>query len=162
MDSNPFYELIKERLIDIDEKELFNDVDNGVSVKETEKTMTYFWIRIYLKEEATDVLPGDPYRMSYKEEENLDITFSTYGRKNERSSSDDDGQVAEYVTEEDKKCLIFLVDEEKIRHNSEDIPFVRTLFRSSPWFEYQVYRRNELSFTNLRTGITHEYVDANL
>ena len=51
-----------------------------------------------------------------------------------------------------------MVDEEEMK--SEKIPFIRTLFKTSTFFEYQVYRREELTFTNTRTLQSCEYVDS--
>jgi hypothetical protein len=163
MNNTSLYESIVNMIKGIDDEEVksFRYEGEATTVKEVEKTMTYFWIRIFLKEECESITPGDMVDMSYKEE-NLEVIFSSYGRKNTRSSSEIDDEVTEYVHEEDKKCLIFLVDEDKIRKDSEDIPFIRTLFRSSPWFELQVYRREELVFKNRKTGVVYEYVGADL
>jgi hypothetical protein len=163
INTTSLYESIVNMIKGIDDKTLSSIEKEGdaVSVKETEKTMTYFWIRIFLKEECGVITPGDLVDVTYQDEK-LEVIFSSYGRENTRSSSEIDDEVTEYVHEEDKKCLIFLVDEDKIRKDSEDIPFIRTLFRSSPWFELQVYRREELVFKNRKTGEVYEYVGADL
>jgi hypothetical protein len=49
-----------------------------------------------------------------------------------------------------------MVDEEIIKH-SDEIPFIRTLFKVSEHYQEQVYQRDDLTFTNLRTSEKVEY-----
>lgn len=56
-----------------------------------------------------------------------------------------------------KKILCLMIDENDLK-TRKDIPFIRTLFKTSPFYEHQVIRRDELKFTNLRTSISVEYV----
>ena len=62
------------------------------------------------------------------------------------------------ISEDDPKVAILMIDEEEIQ-NGEHIPFIRTLFKISKHFEYQVYRRDELVFKNERSGQSLEYID---
>ena len=61
-----------------------------------------------------------------------------------------------------KKLTGALSEEELIKDNNLSIerPFIRSLFKDSPYFDYQIYRREELTFTNKRTGEIYEYLDA--
>ena len=60
------------------------------------------------------------------------------------------------ATDDDPLCLCLMVDEEIIK-KSEDIPFIRTLFKVSDHYQEQVYHRDELTFTNTRTSKKVEY-----
>ena len=51
-----------------------------------------------------------------------------------------------------------IIDENEINTRA-DIPFIRTLFKISKFYEFQVIRRSDLVFTNIRTGVSPEYVD---
>jgi hypothetical protein len=49
--------------------------------------------------------------------------------------------------------------DEGIINSSNEIPFIRTLFKSGRFYEEQVYRRSDLLFVNERTGKTLDYFD---
>ena len=51
-----------------------------------------------------------------------------------------------------------MVNEDNVQ-NSTEIPFIRSLFKVSRHYQFQVYRREELTFTNERTGCKIEYYD---
>ena len=70
---------------------------------------------------------------------------------------DNDGLV-NWNSEENKKVLCLMVDQDKINKGT-DIPFIRTLFKSSIHYQYQLMRREELLFINNRTGETLDYFD---
>ena len=55
-----------------------------------------------------------------------------------------------------------MVDEERINYNSDDIPFIRKLFRIGRWYEYEIVRRTELILTNDRTEVKLDYYDIEL
>ena len=52
-----------------------------------------------------------------------------------------------------------MVDEERINYESDDIPFLRKLFRISRHYEYELVRRSELTLTNKRTEEQIDYYD---
>jgi len=154
-----YQELILQQIKSIDTKELSDvnlDYADTISIKEVEKQKIYFWIRLYLKEEMSDLKIGDDFDITYtKSGETLSGKFIAFGKKN--LNRDLDNVIVNYEPEDNPKCLCIMVDEEEMK--SEKIPFIRTLFKTSTFFEYQVYRREELTFTNTRTLQTCEYVD---
>jgi len=154
-----YQELILQQIKSIDTKELSDlnlDYADTISIKEVEKQKIYFWIRLYLKEEMSDLKIGDDFDIIYtKSGETLTGKFIAFGKKN--LNRDLDNVIVNYDPEDNPKCLCIMVDEEEMK--SEKIPFIRTLFKTSTFFEYQVYRREELTFTNTRTLQSCEYVD---
>jgi len=150
------YESLIEQIKGIDTGDLTDDVKDEVITKEIEKQKVYYWIRLYLKEEMSDLKIGDDFDITYtKSCETLSGKFIAFGKKN--LNRDLDNVIVNYDPEDNPKCLCIMVDEEEMK--SEKIPFIRTLFKTSTFFEYQVYRREELTFTNTRTLQTCEYVD---
>ncbi len=51
-----------------------------------------------------------------------------------------------------------MIDEGYV-NTSNDIPFIRTLFKSGRYYEESVYRRSELVFINDKTGKYLDYFD---
>ena len=101
---------------------------------------------------------GDNFKIKYLSSgEELITKFICFGKKNSFKDSNDFEQI-QITAEDDNKCLCLMVDEQEIQ-TSEDIPFIRSLFRISKHFQYQVYKREELVFTNTRTGQSVEYID---
>jgi hypothetical protein len=49
--------------------------------------------------------------------------------------------------------------DEKMVNNNDDIPFIRTLFKTGNHYEYQLMKRDELLFINDRNGIFLDYFD---
>jgi hypothetical protein len=140
----------------IDEKSTSNMVDNKPTTKIIESQKIYIWIRVYLKEEV-DVIEGDEYKMEYiPSGENLMTKFVSFGKKNLNKNHQD--QIINFDPEVDKKILCLMVDENEI-NTKKDIPFIRTLFKTSRFYDYQVIRRSDLTFTNQRNGECPEYID---
>ncbi len=139
----------------IDTKKLSDDITTPeVSIIETQKI--YLWIRLYLKEEV-DIIDGDDYIMEYSPSgENIIAKFISYGKKN--LHRDELDQIVNFDPEVDKKVLCLMVDENEI-NTRKDIPFIRTLFKVSKFYEFQVIRRSDLTFKNLRTNIIVDYID---
>lgn len=155
---DPIYDLIVQQVKSIDRQDLSDDVDQGPKSNQLEKQMVYIWIRLYIKEEVSDLKEGDNYTITYLESgEKLTTKFICFGKKNSFKDSDDLNQI-QMMSEDDTKCLCLMVNEEEIQ-TSEEIPFIRTLFKTSKHFEYQVYRRDDLEFRNDRTGQMVEYID---
>ena len=150
------YDQLIEQIKGIDTVELTDDVSSDPVLKEIEKQKVYYWIRLYLKDELEDIKPGDDFEICYKMSgEKLMAKFIAFGKKN--LNRDLDNVIVNYDPEDNPKCLCLMVDEEEMF--SEKLPFIRTLFKTSQFHEFQVYRRDDLTFTNQRTGITPEYVD---
>jgi hypothetical protein len=71
---------------------------------------------------------------------------------------DHNDEIVNYNTEDDKKVLCLMVDQDTI-NKGIDIPFIRTLFKNCIHYQYQLMRREELLFINSRTGDTLDYFD---
>lgn len=156
------YELLNQaikeiKIEDIDDSQLNFDP----KVEETEKSQVFSWIRLYLKEDFENIANGDVVKIRWTSGEEVDTTFIGYNKKG--LTSDNDGIVNSDL-EDDKSGLILMVDEKEYRDPkiSEKIPFIRTLFKTSPYYEYQVYRRSDLLFIVEKTGESLEYIDVDL
>jgi hypothetical protein len=135
-------------------KDWDSNVDPGMTVIEEQKV--YIWIRLFLKEES-DVQIGDDIFMTYTPSgEKLETKFICYGKTD--MGKDRDDEIINYNPDDDKKVLCLMVDQEKINKGT-DIPFIRTLFKISVHFQYQLVKRDELVFINSRTGETLDYFD---
>lgn len=143
-----------EQIKDIDTSDIPTNVESGVpSSRVIEKQRTFIWIRVYLKEELTDIEVGDLYTITY-DDELLDCQFIAFGKSN--ILRDNDNNIINYDTDDDLKQLCMMVDQDSL---TSDIPFIRSLFRSTPYFQYQVYKRKDLVFNNTRTSENCDYID---
>ena len=150
------YESIIDQIRSIDTSKLSDKIERDTATKIVEKQKVYFWIRLYLKEELGDITPGDDFEICYTPSgEKLTTKFVAFGKKN--LNRDLDNVIVNYDPEDEPKTLCLMVDEDDMKADS--IPFIRTLFKMSSFFEFQVYRRNELTFTNKRTDFVCEYID---
>ncbi len=155
---DPIYELIVNQIKSIDRDDLSDEVEQKPQSKEIEKQMIYIWIRLYLKEESSNIKEGDDFSIKYTlSGEELKTKFICYGKKNSIKDSEFQNQI-QMTTEDDSKILCLMVSEDTIQ-NDETIPFIRTLFKVSKHFTPQVYNREDLIFTNKRTGEIFEYID---
>jgi len=122
-----------------------------------ESQKTYIWIRVFVKEE-TDAKPEDTIRIEYKPSgEFLDVKFICYAKKGHEKDSK--GEMVNYNNEDNKKELCLMVDLDKINNDSDEIPFIRSLFRIGKYYEFQLMKRDELTFTNMSSGETLDYFD---
>ena len=122
-----------------------------------EEQKVYFWIRLYLKEEDSNLVIGDDISIKWTPTgEELKTKFICYGKTG--LQKDYDEEIVNYNSEDDKKVLCLMVDEGQVNYN-EDIPFVRTLFKVGRHFEYQLVKRSELLFVNDRNGMILDYFD---
>jgi len=136
--------------------ESIGDIVTETNVKVIDDQKIFFWMRIYLKEKI-DVIEGDEFIMKYLPSgENLTVKFICYGKKNILKDHDD--EIVNYDPEDDEKVLCLMVNENEI-NTRNDIPFIRTLFKTSRFYDYQIIRRSDLTFTNIRTNETPEYID---
>ena len=83
--------------------------------------------------------------------------FITYAKSGLERDHDD--ELTNYNAEDDKKVLCLMVDEKEI-NESENIPFIRTLFKLGRHYEYQLVKRDELQFVVERNGIILDYFDS--
>jgi hypothetical protein len=158
LDYNIIYDSLVEQIKKIDSEEVSDKIDDSVDVSEIEKQKIYIWLRVYLKSEISDIKEGDDFKIEYTPSgEKLISKFIAYGKKNSIKDADDYTQI-QVNTEDDNKVLCLMVDENEIQ-NGENIPFIRTLFKTSRHFEYQVYKREQLTITNIRTNEILDYID---
>lgn len=152
-----YREQLLEQLRSIDVKDLKSNFDLVATSNVIEEQKIYFWIRLYLNEELSDIIPGDDITISWSpSDEKLVTKFICFGKNG--LEKDHNGEVANYNPEDDKRILCLMVDENYV-NLSEDIPFIRTLFKTGRHYEYQLVKRNELLFTNNRTSEILEYYD---
>ena len=135
-----------------------DDVDQGPKASQVEKQMVYIWIRLYIKEELSDIKEGDDFTIRYDlTGEELKTKFICFGKKNSFKDAEDFNQI-QMTEEDDTKILCLMINEDEIQIG-EGIPFLRTLFKISKHYTLQVYNREDLVFTNVRTGQDVEYID---
>ena len=130
------------RQVDLDKID-FNSEDFSPRSQVKEKQKVYFWIRVYLKEEMT-IEPGTELTLTYNPTvEQVNCKFICYAKKGSEKNANED--VINYNSEDDKKVLCLMVDSERIDVYSDDIPFLRTLFRISKWYRPSLIRILELT-----------------
>lgn len=128
-----------------------------ISTKILEEQKVYFWIRLFLKEENSNLQIGDDINIKYLPSgEKLQTKFICYGKEGLQKNVED--EIVNFNPEDDKKTLCLMIDE-KIVNTSDEIPFIRTLFKNGRFYEYQLVRRDELIFENGRTCETLDYFD---
>ena len=120
--------------IDIDKVD-FSNSDFKPKSSIIEKQKVFFWIRLYLKEENSSINPNDIIVMKYlRSGEELETKFICYAKTT--LNKDSQGEIVNYDTEDDKKVLCLMVDSDKINYDDGSIPFIRTLFKTSRFYEY--------------------------
>ena len=148
------YEQIFNEIKKIDTKNLNDDADKKAQTNIVEEQKIYFWIRLFIKEEENkQVEKGDKIFITWKPTgEQLETQFLTYGKVGLDKNHED--EINEYVNEEDPKILCLMVDINKV-NNNDDIPFIRTLFKSGNHYEYQLMKRNQLLFLHKDEAIDY-------
>lgn len=144
-----YKENIVEQIKSIDlEKVDYSNVDFKPRNQIVEKQKIYFWIRIYLHEEI-QIQPNTDVTIKYLVSgESITTKFICYAKQGVQKNMDEN--VINYNPEEDKRILCLMVDSERIDANSNDIPFIRCLFKISRWYSPQILKLSELeiSFEN--------------
>ncbi len=132
-----------QQLIDLDlEKINFSDEDFSPRTEIKEKQKIYYWIRVYLREEL-NIKENTDVKITYVDSgETLECKFVCYGKKG--AEMDNDG-IVRFNPDENKKCLCFVVDSDRINDNSDDIPYIRTLFSISKYYTPQIFSVNMLN-----------------
>lgn len=152
-----YVEQLLEQLKSIDTTDLSDDVSKDAVSTVFEEQKTYFWIRLYLKEESNNINIGDEIIIRYTPSgEEVGTIFSAYGKKGLEKNHQD--ELTNYNPEDDKKVICLMIDE-KVVNFSEEIPFIRTLFKIGYHYEYQLVKRDELIFINKRTDEILDYFD---
>lgn len=151
------YEQLQEQVKNIDTSDMSDDVSNEVISTVTEEQKIYFWTRLYLREENPNIEIGDDILIAYTPSgEELKTKFICYEKKGLGKEQTDD--VTSYNTEEDKKTLCLMIDSKEVNY-SEEIPFIRTLFKTGYHYEYQLVKRDELIFVLEKSGMILDYFD---
>lgn len=146
-----------EAIKSLDTEGLSDEIEIVSTSKVVEDQKIYFWIRLYLTEEDSNIQIGDDISITFNPSgEELITKFICYGKSGLQRDHND--QVINYNPEDDKKVLCLMVDEKEVNY-SEDIPFIRTLFKTGRHYEYQLVRRDELIFINKRNGFILDYYD---
>jgi hypothetical protein len=163
MDVNYEYLIDQAKKLELDKID-FENSDYDKIYKKEDKQKVYFWIRVYLSKESK-IEPGDIVTMKYiTTGEELETIFICYAKKGTGHIDYEDGEpvVTNYNAEDDTKCLCLMVDEERINYNSDDIPFIRKLFRIGRYYEYELVKRSELILTIDKTEEKLDYYDIEL
>ena len=109
-----------------------------------QKQKTYFWIRLYIKNEI-DIKPETKINIVFNDgEEKLETYFMYFGKKG--IERDSDGQIINFNPEDDKKVLCLLIDSDKVDRDNEDIPYIKTLFPLGKFFKPQYVRKYDFQF----------------
>jgi hypothetical protein len=151
------YDNLVEQIKTID-TEVVKDWDKNTdpAMKIVEEQKVYIWIRLYLKEKS-NVQVGDDIFMTYKPSgEKLSTIFVCYGKTD--LGKDHEDEMVNYNPEDDKKILCLMVNQDTI-NKGVDIPFIKTLFKTSIHYQEQLMKRSDLLFINSRTGETLDYFD---
>lgn len=151
-----YLERLVEQVKEIDTEDLSDEVEEGSSTKVLEEQKIYFWIRLYLNDENPNVEIGDNVTIQWTPSgEELQTKFAAYGKKGLEKDHED--EVTNYNPEDDKRCLCLMIDVKQVNFN-DDIPFIRTLFKTGYHYEYQLVKRDELIFVT-DNGMILEYYD---
>ena len=156
-DGLTLYDFVREQLKDLDTTELSDDVSQDPEVEITPEKV-YFWTRVYMKEENPNLQIGDEITIKYLPSgEEMKTQFFAYGKTGLERDHEED-ELVNFNQEDDKKVVCLMVDE-KIVNESDEIPFIRTLFKLGRHYEYNVLRREELVFTCDRSGVLIDWFD---
>jgi len=151
----------RQQLVDIIRKIDTNDISDDVEVIATSKVVdeqkVYIWIRLHLNQENNNTLPGDDVEIKWTPSgETLTTKFVCFGKSG--LERDHLGQVTNYNPDDDRRILCLMVDENEINF-SNDIPFIRTLFKTGRHYDYQLVKRAELLFVNKKNQQVLDYFD---
>lgn len=153
-----YQEDILEQVKSIDTTKIVEQGDFKPRTEIVEKQKVYFWIRVYLREEDKVLQPNDDISIRYMPSgEVLETKFICYNKS--VLNQDHDPNVVNYNPEDDKKVLCLMVDSERINRDSEDIPFIRTLFKIGRYYDYQLLRKEELELVIKKSGEILDYFD---
>jgi len=157
LQKSDYRERLLEELRSIDIDTLNNDYELVATTNIIEEQKIYFWIRLYLNEEDPNVQIGDDITIEWAPSgEKLTTKFICYAKKG--LEKDYQNQVTNYSSEDDRRILCLMIDV-KLVNGNEDIPFIRTLFKTGYHYEYQLVKRSELLFINSRNNMILDYYD---
>lgn len=157
LSNGSYVEGLLEQIKTIDTSNLSDDIEEVVESKVIDEQKIYFWIRIYLNDENPDIEIGDDVTIQWTPTgEELKTKFVAYGK--EGLQKDHKDEVTNYNPEDDKRVLCLMIDTKMVNFN-EDIPFIRTLFKTGYHYEYQLVKRDQLIFVNDKNGTILDYYD---
>jgi len=114
-----------------------------VKINEVEKAKVFIWTRVYLKEERDNIKRGQIIKLKYvPTNEEIEMVFGAYEK--EGLNKDFDDEVTNYISKDDKKILCCMIDQNRINKDSIDIPNLRTFFRSSRYYEENLFFKRDL------------------
>jgi len=144
------------KLIDV-EKIDYTNSDFKPRNQIIEEQKVYFWIRVYLHDEVS-IDPNTDVTLTYLGSgEKLITKFICYAKKGAEKNQDEN--VINYNPDEDKKVWCIMIDSNRIDNNSQDIPFIRSLFRISRWYSPQILRLSDLDISYNDTSISYYDID---
>lgn len=129
-------------------------------IKIAEKQKVFIWVRLYLREESNDLLPEDEIIMKHINGEELVMKYICYAKTGyENSAFAHNNTINSYNSEDNPKVLCCMIDLSIINNDSDNIPFLRSLFRDGRYYDYQLLKLDELKFVNNRTSEQFNYFD---
>jgi len=141
--------------IDI-EKVDFENSDFKPRQRIVEKQRVYRWTRVFVKEEVVDIAVNDIYHIRHLPTgESMECSFICFAKKG--LAKDSSGSIVSYDGEEDRKILCLMIDTDLL--GKEGVRTISSLFPNTPYYEYNLMRRDELVFENKRTGERLDYFD---
>jgi len=119
-----------------------NDEPN-LKINEVEKSKTFVWTRVYLKEDKENIKKGDKVFLKYiPTNEEIEMIFGAYEKLGLNKNFDD--EVTNYISDDDKKILCCMIDQNRLNNDSDDIPNLRTFFRNSRYYEENLFFKRDL------------------
>lgn len=157
LSNETYIEGLLEQIKTIDTSKLSDDVDQSTESKIIDEQKVYFWIRLYLNEEDPNIKIGDDVVIQWTPSgEELRTKFAAYGKSGLERNHED--ELTNYNPDDDKRVLCLMIDTKMVNSN-DDIPFIRTLFKTGYHYEYQLVKRDELLFVNDNNGMILDYYD---
>ena len=142
--------------INLDKVDFSNEEQFKPRQQVIEKQKIYFWIRVYLHDEI-EIEPNTDVFLTYTlSGEKLETKFICYAKKG--LDKDRDPNIINYNPDDDRKVICLMVDTGRIDKHSQDIPFIRTLFRTSRHYQPQILKLSEISITD-SSGREFDYFD---
>lgn len=151
------HQIIKDELdrIDLDKID-FDGSDFKPRSEISESQKVYFWVRVYLKDNY-NIEPNTEIKMKYlPDNEELITRFICYN-KSGRNNSDEN--IVSWNPEDDKKVLCLMIDSDRINNNSDDIQFIRSLFKIGRYYKPQILSKNQFILIDSSKNSKIDYYD---
>ena len=127
-------------------------------IKVIEESITYFWIRVFVTENSVNIEEGEDIDIIWNQSgESLRTKFVAWGKKGSHKNQGDN-DVVDFNPENDKGILCLMINEKTVNY-SNDIPFIRTLFKQGRHYEDQVFKRSDLILKKVSDNSIIEYYD---